>query len=106
MKKSKKYANIFPKAIIKGSSGSGKLVFEFYERFVEILGGSPNVSKLKFGTSTRMLLGQKYQCDGDFNNISSKSSADIDDSSKTDENILLTESYEDFDESLDDDDDD
>ena len=48
-----------------------------------------------------MLLGQEHQCDGDFNNISSNSSADIDDSSKTDENIPLTESYEDFNENLD-----
>ena len=58
---------------------------------------------MKFGTSTRMLLGQKHQCDGDFNNISSNSSADIDGSSKADENVLLTESYENFDENLDDD---
>ena len=46
-------------------------------------------------------MGQE-QCDGDFNNISSNSTADIDDSSKTDENVLLTESCEDFDENLDD----
>ena len=82
------YQNYRQKAIIKGSrSGSGKLVFEFYEKFVEIWGGSPNVSKLKFGTSTRMLLGQEHQGDGDFNNISSNSSVSIDESSKTDENV-------------------
>ena len=72
----------FSKVIIKGSrSGSGKLVFEFYENFVEIWGGSPDFSKLKFGTSTRMLLGQEHQYDGDFNKISRKSSTDIDGSS-------------------------
>ena len=75
----------FSKAIIKGSkNGSGKLIFEFYEKFVEIWGGSPNVSKLKFGTLARMLLGQKHKCNGDFNNISSNISADVDDSSKND----------------------
>ena len=58
----------FSKTIIKGNkSGSGKLVFEFYEKFVEIWGESPTVSKLTFGTSTRMLLTQKHQCNGDFN---------------------------------------
>ena len=82
----------FSKAIIKGSrSGSGKLVFEFYEKFIEIWGGSP-VSKSKFGTSIRMLLGQEHQGDGDFNNIRSNSSADIDGSSKTDEDVSLKES--------------
>ena len=50
-----------------------------------------------------MLLGQKYQRDGDFNNISSNSSGDIGGRSKADENVLLTESYENFDENLDDD---
>ena len=87
----------FSKAIIKGSrSGSGKLVFEFYEKFIEIWGGSPNVSKSKFGTSIRMFLGQEHQGDeiliGDFNNIRSNSSADIDGSSKTDEDVSLKES--------------
>ena len=98
------YQNQRQKAIIKGSrNGSGKLVFEFDEKFLEIWGRSPNVSKLKFGTSTRMLLGQEHQGDGDFNNISSNSSVGIDDSSKTDENVPQTESQEDFDENLDDD---
>ena len=55
----------FSKTIIKGNkSGSG---LEFYEKFVEIWGESPTVSKLTFGTSTRMLLIQKHQCNGDFN---------------------------------------
>ena len=71
--------------------------------FVEICCGSPNPSKLKFGTSARMLFGQEHQCEVDFNNISSNSSVDIGGRSKTDENIPLTESYEDFDENLDDD---
>ena len=107
IEKVKEMRQNFSKAIIKGSmSGSGKLVFEFFGKFVEIWGGFPNVSKLKFGTSTRMLLGQENQCDGDFNNISSNSSADIDDSSQTDENSPLTECFEDFDENLDDDGDD
>ena len=78
-------AQNFSNAIIKGSkSWSGKLIFEFYEKFVEIWGGSPNVSKLKFGTSARMLLGQKHKCNGDFNNISNNISVDVDDSSKND----------------------
>ena len=76
---------------------------EFYEKFVEIRGESPNVLKKKFGASTKMLLGQEHQCDGDFN-ISSSSNPDQDDSSKNDRNIPLTESYKDFDENLDDDD--
>ena len=46
------------------------------------MGGSPNVSKVKSGTSTRI-------------------GTDIDDSSKTDKNVPLTESYKDFDENLD-----
>ena len=50
-----------------------------------------------------MLLGQKHQRDGDFNNISSNSSADIGGRRKADENVLLRESYENFDENLDDD---
>ena len=57
---------------------------------------------MKIETSTSTLLGQERQCEGDFNNISSNNSADIDDSSKTDEN----EAYKDFDENLDDDGDD
>ena len=75
---------------------------EFYEKFVEIRGESPNILKRKFGTSTKTLLGQEHQCDGDFN-ISSSSNPDIDDSSKNDGNIPLAESYKDFDENLDDD---
>ena len=60
IEKVKEMRQNFSKAIIKGSmSGSGKLVFEFFGKFVEIWGGSPNVSKLKFGTSTRMMLGRK-----------------------------------------------
>ena len=51
------------------------------------------------------MLGQEHQCDGDFN-ISSSSSADINNSSKTDENVPLTESYEGLDEKLDDGDED
>lgn len=94
----------FSIAIIRGSkSESGKLVLEICEKFVEIWGGSPNPSKLKFGTSARMLLGQEHQYDGDFNNTSSNNSVDIGGRSKTDENVPLTESYEDFDENLDDD---
>ena len=69
---------------------------------MEIWCGSPDFSKLKFEASTGTLLGQEHQYDGDFNNISSNSSADIDDSSKTDKN----EAYKDFDENLDDDGDD
>lgn len=67
------------------------------------MGGSPNVSRLKFGTSTRMLLEQDHQSDGDFNNtgICGNSSTDTDDSSKTGKNVPLTESYENFHENLD-----
>ena len=47
-----------------------------------------------------MLLSQEHQRDWDFKNISSNSFADMDDSSKTDENVPLTKSYEYFNESL------
>ena len=52
-----------------------------------------------------MLLGQEHRRNGGFNNISSNSSVDID-RSKTDENVRLTESYEDFNKNIDDDGDD
>ena len=57
---------------------------------------------MKLGSSARILLRPEDQCDGDFNNIGSISSAD---SNKTNENVPLTEFYEGLDEKLDDGDD-
>ena len=71
IEKVKEMRQNFSKSIIKDSrSGSEKPVFQFYKRFVEIQVGSPNVLKLRFGTSISMLLGREHQFDGDFNDIS------------------------------------
>ena len=50
----------FSKAVISGTrSGSGKIVFEHYDKFTEIWGGSPNVSQLSFGLSTSLINNQQ-----------------------------------------------
>ena len=40
----------FSKAVVSGSrSGSGKIVFEFYDQLVSLWGGSANIEPLTFG---------------------------------------------------------
>ena len=51
--KTKEIRQSFSKAVVSGSrSGSGKLVFEHYEKLVSIWGGSANIEPLPFGISS------------------------------------------------------
>ena len=53
MEKIKEVRQSFSKAILIGSrSGSGKLVYEFYDQLIDIWGGSPSTKPLSFGAST------------------------------------------------------
>ncbi len=50
MEKVKEIRQNFSKAVVSGTrSGSGKIVFEYYDRLCEIWGGSANTDKLSFG---------------------------------------------------------
>ena len=52
MEKVKEIRQNFSKAVVSGTrSGSGKIVYEFYDRLCAIWGGSPNIEKLSFGLS-------------------------------------------------------
>ena len=51
--KAKEIRQSFSKAVVSGSrSGSGKLVFEHYEKLISIWGGSANIESLSFGISS------------------------------------------------------
>ena len=51
--KTKEIRQSFSKAVVSGSpSGSGKLVFEHYEKLVSIWSGSANIESLSFGISS------------------------------------------------------
>ena len=51
--KTKEIRQSFSKAVVSGSrSGSGKLVFEHYEKLVSIWGGFANIEPLSFGISS------------------------------------------------------
>ena len=53
MEKVKEIRQAFSKAVISGKrSGSGKIVFEFYDKLVQLWGGSANVTPLAFGVGT------------------------------------------------------
>ena len=52
MEKVKELRQNFSKAVVSGTrSGSGKIVFEFYDKLCAIWGGSANTEKLSFGVS-------------------------------------------------------
>ena len=52
MEKVKEIRQNFSKAVVSGTrGGSGKIVFEYYDKLCQIWGGSANVEKLSFGVS-------------------------------------------------------
>ena len=56
VEKVKEIRQSFSKAVVAGSrSGSGKIVYEFYDKLIQIWGGSANTAPLSFGTSSEIL---------------------------------------------------
>ena len=52
VEKTKEIRQNYSKAVVSGRrSGSGKLIYEHYDKLVQIWGSTPNVSPLKFGVS-------------------------------------------------------
>ena len=73
MERAKVMRQVLSKVVIKGTrSDSGKIDFEFYEKLVEIWGGSPNVSKISYGATTDQF--NSSSSDDDFDIINSDSS--------------------------------
>ena len=57
---------LFSKAVVSGSrGGSGKLVFEHYEKLVSILGSSANIEPLSFGISSGELVDEHQEFSAD-----------------------------------------
>ena len=69
MEKVKEIRQGFSKAIVSGMrSGSGKVVFEFFDKLVELWGGSANIEKLNFGIHGDTLFDDVDDNDIDDNN--------------------------------------
>ena len=63
MEKVKEIRQAFSKAVISGTrSGSGKIVFEFYDKLVLLWGGSANVTPLTYGVGSNDF---EQECDLD-----------------------------------------
>ena len=64
--KTKEIRQSFSTAVVSGSrSGSGKLVFEHYDKLVSIRGGSANIEPLSFGISSGELDGEHQEFSAD-----------------------------------------
>ena len=60
--KTKEIRQSFSTAVVSGPrSGSGKLVFEHYNKLVSIRGGSANIEPLSFGISSGELDGEHQE---------------------------------------------
>ena len=72
VEKVKEIRQSFSRAVTSGTrSGSGKIVYEFYDRLIGIWGGSANTGPLSFGVSG-----------GDINIINNKENEDDEDSGR------------------------
>ena len=66
LEKVKETRQNFSKAVVSGKrSGSGKVVYEFYDQLVAIWGGSPKVEKLSCGISTESIAANNSIDEGD-----------------------------------------